>query len=115
MNGDIRRIVSELDAHIIEIRRLCEEMEKRYGIKIIDVRPAIGYWEKGIQVTRGFVELREGLGNCTDINGGGSHWDFKYNDIEICTVTKCGRRFLKAARRNNRWTKGGEPDGQRSH
>lgn len=113
MNEDMRRIIAGINIHMKDVQRLCEEMKKRYGIEVIAVHPEMIYGCNSIQVKRGFMELREGIGNCEPIEGSGNHYAYKYGDIEICTVTNGGKRFLKAAKRNNKWTNnGGTKDGK---
>lgn len=105
MNEDVRSLMHEIIMHLNDIQRLKTEMFRRYGIRIISCNADWG--EPFFQVKNGFLELKEYLGETSDIKGFKNHWNYYYGNVEICTVTNYGKRFLKAARRNNKWTNNG--------
>lgn len=113
-----KEMIDEIISKGREILFLQKEFEKRYGIRIISVTPDFYLViDKGgvcdyithtdgvkIQVDNGMKELSDLLG--CEILGKGEHYSLDYAGCEISTVTKGGRRFLKAKKRNNKWTRG---------
>lgn len=112
-----KEMIDEIISKGREILSLQKEFEKRYGIRIISVTPddyiiiddgSPNYitHTDGVKilVDNGMKELSDLLG--CEILGKGEHYSLDYDGCEISTVTNGGRRFLKAKKRNNKWTRG---------